>query len=201
MSSYLVILTLFFAFPDIDVKWTDHNQQSLNVAVKGEDTLLEQCIKSGLAMQYRFKFKHCYSRTLFFDNCTEELVQKHKLQSDSISNSYNVNSDRYGDDVQPVSETFEDRENALENFSTINALSLSTLRESLANKTERSKREYLSLKVESTCDGDFSKVLSKISSLLTFGIVRLNGFDTGWIDFALSTKKIAPKESPENVTE
>ena len=44
---------------------------------------------------------------------------------------------------------------------------------------------YVSIRVSSECRGDFNKTLARISSVLTLGLVRLSGFDTGWLDFKL----------------
>ncbi len=37
----------------------------------------------------------------------------------------------------------------------------------------------------SECKGGYNRTVARISSFLTMGLVRLSGFDTGWVDFKL----------------
>lgn len=184
MFRILLILPLIFGFPDLKANWTDNLLDSVRVRVGGEDPLLDRCLKSGFELRYRYEVRLCKRRPLWFDYCPEERVIRHSLHYDPISDKYTLVVDWHGDQIEPRSETIASLEEAVESLAAVQNLPISFLSRGDEGLLQ-SRRRYLSIRVLSACKGDYNETLARISSVISLGLVRVSGFNTGWVDFRL----------------
>ena len=87
--------------------------------------------------------------------------------------------DQHNDQILPKGSQFDTREkanNAMRKISKLDILKL-------FNKSKIEKNNYLHARVFSECRGEYNKTLVELSYYLTFGLVRLSGFNTGWYDY------------------
>lgn len=183
------------AEPVSEVHWTSDRYEAISVSLEGEDELLDRCINSGFTLHYRFSFQLCRNSTLWFDECHSERQIRHSIKVDPISESYSVESDRYRDELEPQTLIFEDRENALDSFLNVEKVELDFLKTDSDIDTAPGKNSYVGVRVISHCEGEVNRTLSRISSFLTLGLVRVSGFNTGWRDFVLIQAPPATQES------
>lgn len=178
------LVQFLIAAPDIQVDFSDQGYREIDVRVVGKDDLLDKCLKSGLTLQYDFEVRLCRRRVVWFDGCPDERLEQHKLSYEPISGNFRLEIDRFGDEQEPVTQNFASRMEASEAFGRIFKLPLIFLARGDQDYLG-SGASYVSIRVSSECRGDFNKTLARISSVLTLGLVRLSGFDTGWLDFKL----------------
>ena len=183
-STIIALLPFLLAVPDLRVDFSDPKLEDINVRVVGKDELLDKCLKSGYMLQYDFEVRLCRRRPLWLDSCPKQRLEKHKLSFDPISGIFTLDIDRFGDSRDPGSLSFASIKDAYEGLSEVKNLSLQFLARDRFPYLEEPER-YISIRVTSECRGDFNKTLARISSFLTLGLVRVSGFDTGWLDFNL----------------
>ena len=50
------------------------------------------------------------------------------------------------------------------------------------------RRHYLRIRAMSDCRGKGNEIASKLSEILTLGLVKVEGFNTGWVDYTLKNE-------------
>jgi hypothetical protein len=182
LLSIVAYISLLIASPELDIKMAGSTAPGFALQVHGQDDLLEKCMQGALELRYRFKVKICRKRTAWFDDCKSEKIISQSLRFDPISETYKVTSDEIGDREPPRSMTLTSREDAVRELTGIPNLAFSSLKND-DPAFVMGERTYLRARVESECKGAFNETLANISTFLTLGLVKISGFDSGWIDF------------------
>ena len=193
MKNIFVALVLGFlglaSPPSVGVHWAKQSESTVRIVVDGLTEDMESCLSSGLALRYQFHLQYCERRAMWVDRCGPEFHLQRVLSLDPISEHYRVELDRIGDTLPGDSETFIARTDALQRFREIAELELEPMSRPRAApelQWQPKKRSYLSVRVVADCKGEYSKFFSRVSSILTLGIVSINYFDTGWVDYKLN---------------
>lgn len=178
----ILLAPLVLGFPDLRVKWSSPKAEAIDVAVSQEDPMLETCVKSGFELRYRFEAQMCRRRTLWFSDCKDKRIEYHSLEFDPISESYKFTLDRWDDGVEADTVSLPATEDVASKMSSIESMPLEFLGE---NDTEfvTQPRTFITVKVSSECKGEYNRTLSQLSRLLTLGLIKISGFDSGWTDF------------------
>ncbi|NLF24805.1 MAG: DUF4390 domain-containing protein [Deltaproteobacteria bacterium] len=188
MLKFFLVLPLIFASPQVKVNWTDSKFESLHIRVDFKDELMGKCLRGGLEMEYAFDARLCRRRTVWFDACAELYRERHHLSFEPISSNYTLVSDRLDDDIGPQTRNFKSLEEAQAAMAEMEEVTLAELAGSESQYLNNS-RVYLSARAQSRCKGSYNRTLAGISSFLTLGLVRISGFDTGWVDFTLAREE------------
>lgn len=188
MFHYLfIVLPLVFAPPEAFVRWASRSNYTVTISSASYDKVMEQCLMSGLELRYTFQFQICRKRSLWFDSCEKEARRIHLLKYDPISESYRVSLDTWKDSELPSVTTYSNLQDAVDPFISVKDIPLQSLTSSaIDGLTAKKKRAYLGVRVVSDCKGEYSKTIAQISSVLSLGLVSLEHFDTGWMDFSLA---------------
>lgn len=180
----ILAVPLVFAKPDIVVKWLLPDSNSISIQVTGQDPILESCLASGSVLRYVYQAQICKRRPAWFDNCQEIRQLTRTVQYDPIARTYTVSSswDEAGNETEQ--QVFSEKSEMLDHLRSYSRLELSFLAYELSEYVH-SLRSYVGLRVTSECQGQYNRTLAAISKVLSFGLARIHGFDTGWIDFKL----------------
>jgi len=162
------------------VKWASESRDAVRIVVEGQDDFFTQCIRSGLEARMRLEVALCRRRQAWFDRCSDTVTEVHGLRYDAVADAYTVTRDRWGDAVLPVEETLNDAENALQAVAAIESEPLAPL-----GWAADGRRYYLQLRAVADCKGEYNELLARIPYLLTLGLVRVNGYDSGTVTFSL----------------
>ena len=180
---YLILA--FFSFlmtvPDVQMKLNRENE-SLSIKIVGRDELLGQCIKSGFVLKYNFEAQLCSKRLLWFDHCEEKRLIRHALSYDSITDRYRLDTEYVGHYQSKDSEYYDSLPEAQRALAQLKELPL----EYVVPKSSASlydENAYFDVKVTSECSEGKVHILQDLSYILTLGMYRVTGFDTGWISF------------------
>lgn len=185
MPAILAWFAVVFAFPDLHVNWTD--AKGLRVVAGGSEELLDRCIEGGIEVRYRFLLRHCRRRVGWFDACEGNKMEVHALRRDPVSENYIVTVDRHSDEKSPAKNTFNELADARAALGTIDFIPL----EFIAGGPPRAENKgyYVGVRVVADCKRDFSDVVLDLPYLLTFGLMKTNRYDSGWIAFELDGAK------------
>lgn len=180
----LFALPILFAVPGLKMQWTGDERESVTIHLDGQEDFFDACLQSGFQLEYRFQIQICKRRPVWFDACKNDRIEKHTISFDAISQTYRMRSDRHGDTVGPATEILSSKEEASERQRTVREIPLMFLAHDDIDYVQ-SRRSYVSVRVKSSCLGEYNETFENISYVLTLGLVRLGGFDSGWVDFAL----------------
>jgi hypothetical protein len=172
-------IIVLFASPELTVERPNPNKPTVSLEVTGKDAIVNDCLDNGQEIRYRFEMKVCDSDS-FWSSCSDKIVETHFLSWNPISNSYQMINDLHRDHKLPEGLTFDQREEALIALRTIKDLDLGKF-----SKAKLNSRSYLQARAFSECRGEYSKTLEELSYYLSFGLLRLSGFSTGWKNFHL----------------
>ena len=145
---------------------------------------MERCLDAGVEVRYRYIMRYCTKGRFWFDNCGDNLVEVRSVRYDPLKESYTAQYDRHGDDIDPVILNITSRSEAYKILTTIPFVELEEISEG-RNKNGQD-RDYLGVRIISDCRGSIGSSLLDISNLLTFGMIKINRFDSGWIAFYLN---------------
>jgi len=179
------LLPIFFAFPDLSVDRRASKIESFTVRAAGEDSLLDDCLKSGLEASYRYEVSLCRPRLFWAPTCYDERVETHAVSMDPISETYKFTWDRLGDSIGPESVSMTDIDLIKKAMRHSRSMSTRYLTDGKKTVIEHPKA-FLNVRFISECRGEYNKTLSKISYYLTLGLVKVSGTDSGWNRFALA---------------
>lgn len=181
---WVLSLPVALAVPEVAVNWMSAGLGAIKVQVGGRDDLLGKCLKSGLAMEYKYQIRLCRRRAAWFDACAQRFREKRVLSFDPISGVYTLEADRFDDAEPPQTLRFDSLEDARSALGRVEGLTLAQLSGGEGGFAG-SPRAYVRVRVQSDCRGDYNRTLARISSFVTLGLVRISGFDTGWTAFRL----------------
>lgn len=185
MIRVLILIALMLAPPEVRVNWIRGEQRdALHVSVDGDQSVLKECAKSGLEARVRYEMRLCHRRRFWWDDCGPERREVKAAQFDAINEAFKVVVDRFGDGSGPATTTAPTIEEALLAITSIKSVPMASLKSSAENG-EAARDAYVSLRVLSECRGEYSQTLQRISYFVSLGILRTNGFDSGWIAFEL----------------
>ena len=169
------------AFPNLTVNWVDNT--GVHISADGREELLDRCIESGIEVRYRFLMRYCRKRVGWFDACDDERMEIHSLTRDPVSENYVVIVDRFSDDKRPEKSTFNELADARIAVSSIERMPLDFISENASELVQPGR--YLGVKVIADCKRDFSDVVLDLPYLLTFGLMKTNRYDSGWIAYEM----------------
>jgi hypothetical protein len=127
----IAFFPLMFAFPDLRVNWSGGQLNAVRVVAEGKDEVMEQCVKSGLEVRYRYELRICKRRFLWADSCNDPKVEVHSLQYDPISESYRVMVDKIGDNEAAKTTTAKPLWARLLNTRRLRSPTLATIRKNI----------------------------------------------------------------------
>jgi len=177
-------LPIIFSTPELTVNWLTSNQRSVALVLQGEDPIIGKCLQSSLTLRYKYQLQICKRRPLWFDVCKDELELRRSVTFDPISRTYDLNSKWAYKAEEEIVQHFSSRMELLKSLQTIKAVDLNVLAENSLSFIQ-SQRSYISARVSSDCKGDYNETLAELSHFLSFGLIRISGFDTGWLDFRM----------------
>lgn len=188
----LTILSLLFvlcfasaalAVPQPAVSWTSESHEAVNITVQEKEGILDRCLDAGVEVRYRYEFRYCIRGTVWFGECENVWVEIKTIKFDPIKETYLVESDRLGDDDSPYKGSFSSRSDAMSKMSNVPNFSMEKLARGEFKHTE--DRGYVEIRVTSDCKGSVGNTMLDISYYLTFGLVKISRFDSGWVPFYL----------------
>ncbi len=180
----LLLPAISYSDPKVLVNWSKkRSTKKIDINLFGNDELINQCLNSGFVHQYRYELELCRRRTAWFDSCEDVRKEIHQLEFDSVSDSYKFITDRLRDKKEPIELQLQEKEEALNAMRSVKKYPLKSLNSKFP-KPDISKY-YLSVRVMADCKGDRSDITKGISKVLSLGLVRVQGFNTGWLDFNL----------------
>ena len=179
------ILFLALAPLEIRVNWEGTgDQDALRVSVSGDNAILKECVQSGLEARFRYEMRLCRKRSYWVDSCGDVRSEIHSVQLDPINESFKVKTDRLGDKEGPGVHNIGSLDDALAEAASVRRMPLSFLSNEGQLLTDRS-RHYVALRVLSECRGEYSQTMERISYIVSLGLLRASGYDSGWIAFSL----------------
>lgn len=171
------------AAPDVKVNWATPAHDQINISVDGYDELRKECVKSGFQVRYRFELQLCRPRTLWLDSCHNRRLVTHAIEYDPVGDSYKVVSDLFGDQAEPTAWEGSSEAEALAQLTRVKAFPLAFL----GGASDQAAQSYVTVRVLSECKGEYDPIMSKLSYFLSLGLIRISGFDSGWIHFDLGS--------------
>lgn len=178
LLNVVFLAPLIFGFPDLRVKWSSPKEEGVSVAIMDPDTLLDNCVKSGFEMRYRYEVQLCRKRTFWFSECKDKRIVYNALDFDPISESYKLTRDLWHDGIAPDSVVLQASDEAAEKMSNIDSLPLSFLGDGDKEFTSQPKL-FIVVRAYSECRGEYNKTVADVSKFLTFGLLKISGFDSG----------------------
>ena len=166
------------------INWNSLASDQFEFLVQGNDSDSDKCLANGLEAQYRFEAKVCIKSDSWFENCSDELIETRFLSQDLITKDYKLVSDRHRDGSEPIVENFIKLSDAKKSLRTVELVRLSTFLSSLS-KGYDPDRLYLRARLLSKCQGELSETWTRLSYYLSFGLIRIEGFDSGWQTYKL----------------
>lgn len=171
----------------VGINWQDSNYKDLQIKANQEQQGIQQCLDTGLKQTATFYFQICKHRSLWFDPCLKLETSEKILSFDALSQSYMLN-EKSSFEYNTAIGQFDSPESAFQAFLSINGIDINELTFH-SDEFKLSKRSYVSVRVMLSCKGEKDDLVGEVSRLLSFGIVKLNEEDTGWVDFRLYKPK------------
>lgn len=187
----LFLLPILAAAGSIQFSLRSGRDSSLKVIYPGRDAVIEQCVKGGLEVRFRFEVRLCKRRSLWWSACKEPITETHFVRFDPITENYQVVFDRLGDKAPPITSNVSTLREALQELSTIQSMPLLNLAHG-DHEFASSPKAYVSARVISHCKGEFNETVARISDFLTLGLLDVGMSDTGWSDSPLDDIKARP---------
>jgi len=164
----------------LELSWASADRTALRISYRDQEGLLPRCLESGLAGRIRYELVLCRRRESWFDGCGERHTHIRTVLANAISESYLLSDDRFGDGVDPREQAYDDRTAGLRALTTLEPVELSSL-----GWRRGGGRYYVSVRALVDCKGEYNRHLARIPYILTLGLIRLNGANSGWFDFSL----------------
>lgn len=187
MVKAIFAIMLVLVPPELRVRWltadTDHG---LVLQIEEQEANVDQCLDAGLELRYRFDFQLCEERSYWFDACGREGSEVRSLEFDPISESHRLTIDRFDDGNIPSVLSAGSREKGLALARRSDEISLQFLSRNMTGERADNVPRYVRARVITDCRGDTGKTLRRLSYILSLGMIRTAGFDSGWIRFDLS---------------
>lgn len=177
-----VLLIILLLKPEFELHWVTQGDTSrLRASLRGYESELATCLSSGLSVRYRYEFELCRRRRFWFDDCEGNRTAISNVEFDPISETYAVSSDLLGDRDPPVVERVTDVPKALAIASNRSDIPLSWL--SRGKELGEVERQRFRGRVSAECRGEYSESMKRLSYILSFGLRKSSGYDSGWVEF------------------
>lgn len=178
-----LLLFVLLLNPEFDLNWvTTGDTSRLRASLSGYNEELSQCISSGLSLRFRYDFKLCKKRHFWWDDCENSRTATNSVEFDPISETYAVTSDLLGDSEPPLVERVSDVPKALALATRRSDITWNWLSDGAKVSFDDSKQLFRG-RVSAECRGEYSESMKRLSYVLSFGLVRSSGYDSGWVEF------------------
>lgn len=178
-----LLLVMLALNPEFDISWMKKGDNPvLKASLIGYETELKQCLSSGLSLRFRYEFEVCRKRKFWADDCKASRLATSAVEFDPISETYVVTSDLLKDSEPPQVERVTDIPRALAMASNRSDITWSWLSDSSGPPFD-DPRQVFRGRVLAECRGEYSESMKRLSYILSFGIVRSAGYDSGWVEF------------------
>jgi hypothetical protein len=167
---------------------------TFSVVVEEQDSVMEDCIRAGLEVRYRFSVRVCARRRGWFDSCKNKRDDIRSIKYDPITAQYKIQKDRLGDGKAPTVFQVESKNRALLLTQSTDVFDLNFLAYGDEEFTAR-PRLYMEVRSKGYCKNETGDIENALSSL-TFGVFEVNRFDSGWQSFAVEPEESAPEKRP-----
>lgn len=178
------VYLLLYAVPSPVANWVNSDRESIKIIAEGKEELLDRCIESGIEVRYRYELRYCVKGSMWFDECEDQWVEIKSIQFDPIKEIYLVESDLLDDEETPFKGSFSSLTDALQKLSSIESVNVEKIARGKYDKNN--PRGYVGIRVLSECRGSVGNTLLNISYYLTFGLVKVSRFDSGWVAFYIN---------------
>lgn len=175
------VLTALFG-----VYWGSSSHDTVTVKAPGLEKVVEECLLDGLEARMRFELRLCRRYAIWFDSCSDSRAENHTLSFDTITESYRVVSDRFGDASAPVAVGIPSKTEAMSTALTVEGVAVKFLAredENLANDPAA----YIQVRSTFSCKGSVNRTLARLSQIFTLGIVNAVEATTDWYDFEIAS--------------
>ena len=179
-----LFVNLIIAAPELLINWNSAEKDQFEFVVQGNDSDSDKCLSNGLETQYRFEAKICVKSSSWFENCSDELIETRFLSQDLITKDYKLVSDRHRDGHEPMVENFTKLGEAKKSFRLVELVELKTFFKSLSKSYDKD-RLFLRARLLSKCQGEISETWTRLSYYLSFGLIRIENYDSGWQNYKL----------------
>jgi hypothetical protein len=176
----LIGVTTVATAEGIDVRWSDERRAAVNVSIAGRDEFVMQCTRSGFEARVRYESTVCRRRQAWFDRCGDTSTEMRGLRYDAVTDRFTLTSDRWGDAQLPENREIADGAEAVRAVTSLLNRDLGEL-----GWIADGRRYYLRVRAVWECKGEYNELLARIPYVLTFGLVRVSGVDSGSFDFNL----------------
>ncbi len=184
----MLLFPLFLLTSDFQINWLSGQRDTVRVQYKGDRTdFIRSCVRNELKVRYRYDIQLCKRRSWWLNACQDARRYVSTMEYDPITESYAVSQDALFDDLDGGVRRFNSFDEAIAALSRISEVKLADL-----SATDpvflQSSRLVIAVRVVADCRGDYNRLFADISSFVTFGFVRVSGFDTGKVGFDLETQ-------------
>jgi len=178
-----LLLFVLLLSPEFNLGWvTSGDTSRLRASLTGYDAELSQCISSGLSLRFRYDFELCKKRNFWWDDCRDSRTATNSVEFDPISETYAVTSDLLGDSEPPIVERVENVPKALALATSRSDITWNWLSNGAKSSFDDNKQLFRG-RVSAECRGEYSESMKRLSYVLSFGLVRSRGYDSGWVEF------------------
>ena len=168
------------------VYWGSTSHDTVTVKAPGLEKMVQECLFDGLEARVRFELRLCSRYAIWFDSCSDSRVENHTVSFDTITESYRVVSDRFGDEYAPVAVGIPSKAEAMGTALTVEGVPVIFLAsgdEKLANDPAA----YIQVRGTFSCKGSVNRTLARLSQLFTLGFVNAVETTTDWYDFEIAS--------------
>jgi hypothetical protein len=184
---WLLLLPLFLLTADFQVNWISGRKNAVRVRYQADRSdFVRSCVRNELKVRYRYDMQLCRRRSWWLDSCQDTRRFVNTMEYDPITESYVVFQDGMFDEIDGTVRRFNSFDEAIGALSAVSEVKLADLT-AVDPVFLQSPRLVMAVRLVADCRGDYNRLFADISSFITFGFVRISGFDTGVIGFDLET--------------
>ena len=204
-----IVIMFFFVFAlgaaksaqseSLSVKWVANDRSTVQILAPIDSTLGRECFAAGLELEHRFLVKFCERVNKSGTVCGNTRKEVHNISYDPIQDAYRVVKDRLGDREDPRVRAHVGVEEAITDVGKVEGmpmwyvrgLSSEPVKREDETDTEKNgngpghKESLLGIRIRTTCKGETNRVFVDLSYFLSFGLIDLYGYDSGWKYFDL----------------
>jgi hypothetical protein len=180
-----VVLVSALTLPPIEVRWSEPAKRDA-ITIRGHEVVEDVlgCLDRSKQARVRFEARLCSRQSVWFDSCELLRSELHTVEFDSITESYRVVTDRYGDEQDRLAVGIPLLREAIRATTTVESLSLSFLARD-ARDLLNSQDTYLQVRTVFSCKGAVNRTFARLSQVVTLGIVNVIESTSDWSDFDL----------------
>jgi hypothetical protein len=168
------------------VYWGSTSHDTVTVKAPGLEKVVEECLLDGLEARMRFEIRLCRRYAIWFDSCSDSRAENHTISFDTITESYRVVSDRFGDASAPVAVGIPSKAEAMSSALTVEGVAVTFLARG-DEKFAQDPAAYIQVRGTFSCKGSVNRTLARLSQIFTLGIVNAVEATTDWYDFEIAS--------------